>query len=234
MAIIRVQKNGAFRAGTNSALMPAWGSTTVAGNLLLLVVSESSAANGTWTTTPAGWTAFAPSPFTFNTTSLDGSGLFWKIAAGGDATPGTLAESGVNVADWTIYTYEFSSPTGWLSTPSDKEVHSAAGAVLGTTKASGSTATLAQANELCMSLLSTTNAVTACTFSAGYTLDNPATANGTSWVGWQEVNATTAQSTTATWTGSQVNCCRIFTFKTGPVVALRPALRVVRRTWAGR
>lgn len=211
MAITLVQKNGANTTGAISATMPAWGVAPTAGNLLLVYCNEFGANLGTWPTHPAGYTAITSTPFSYNSSTLDAYGLYWKIATGGDATPGAIGE-GSGTANWTVYTFEFNSPTGWKTTPFDKEVHSVASGTGGVSKASGSTATTSQASELAIAMAALSAAGTALTFSGSYVLATPTTNSGTTWLGWKELTTTGVQSTTASWTTSRASGARIATF----------------------
>ena len=234
MAITLRQKNGSAQTGTLTAAPPAWGSATVAGNLLIMVGAEAAATAGTWPTLPAGWNVFAPTPAVFASAAGNPYGIFWKIAAGTDATPGAYGESS-STQNWVTYTYEFVNPLGWIASAADVGACPAAG-VAAVTKASGSTATLAQAQELAIALMAGNAAVTALTFTNGYTVDLPGTSNGKMWFGWKETVSTAAESTTANWTTSTPCGCRVATFKTSAAAAPagRSEITVVRRVWSGR
>lgn len=216
MAITLRQSNALFTGGNVSASFAAWSPATVAGNLLLLFVHNFSAAAGTtWSATPAGYTAYSPTPFGYG--SVNGqSGIFWKIAAGSDATPGVVTRSS-GTANWETYAAEFNNPAGWVATPSDAEAHSAATGTAGVSKASGSTAALAQANELAVALLTPFSGTSLIpTFNGGFVLDTTISVADTMDVAWQETASTAALATTADWTGgtSTIAGCRIATFKT--------------------
>lgn len=220
MAITTVQKNALTTASGTSGVCPAWGSATTAGNLLLIIINELGAFTGTWSTPPSGYTAFAPTPFIYWTTPSDPYGIFWKIAAGSDATPANVgADSGVG-GPWLIYTYEFSAPNGWLTTPNDAEAHSAAGSTAVTTIASGSTAALAQANELAVAVLARSVAGSAMTPGGSWAINDPASgADIRLTVATQETAATTALTFSPTWTTSARPGARIATFKTAAAAA---------------
>lgn len=221
MTITLVQKNGANAIGTVSCTVPAWGSTTTAGNLLLVVVSDATQANTAWTAVPAGYTeVFSTNGFQFDTNGFSRYGLFWKIAAGSDATPGVCTCS--TTSSWSAYTYEFSATDGWATSAFDTEAHSAGAGTLVTTLASGSTATLAQANELAVAVYAGDGTNSALTFTNGYTNAIPTTNNTRLWLGWQETAATTAQSTTASWTTSRRPGVRVATFMTGAAAPITP------------
>lgn len=236
MTIAAVQKNAAATAAANSATMPAWGSTTTAGNLLLVIaMSTSCPAANTWTATPTGYTAVTTSPQSYDSAApREAYAIFWKIAAGGDATPSVCSVSSGTPA-WVVYTYEFAASFGWLVSPIDTQSASATSNTPGTTKNSGATAALAQTGELGFAVQAATAAVTALSFNNGYTVDNPASPNGKLWVGWQELAVTTAQNSTASWTGSQISGCRVAMFKpslTAPATG-RSKIIIPRRSWAG-
>jgi hypothetical protein len=234
VAITTVQKNANITASGTSGTCPAWGTTTTAGNLLLIFINELGAFTGTWSNTPTGYTAYSPSPFIYWTTPSDPYGIYWKIATGGDATPAAIGADGGSAGPWLIYTYEFSSPTGWLSTPNDAEIHSAASSTAVTSVASGSTATLAQANELAVAVHARSVVGSTTTFNGGFSNNDPSTGGDTRLsIATQETAATTALATTATWTTSARAGVRIATFKTAAAASNKSGIHVVSRTWAG-
>lgn len=237
MAITLRQSNAATTASATTGTSPAWGSTTVAGNLLLLVINETGGFTGTWSGTPAGYTAVTATPSIYNTTTTSPFGIYYKIAAGGDATPGTIgADSGAG-GPWSVYTYEFVSPTGWLAQGSvlDKVVTSAASSTSATSKASGSTGTLTQANELAISHAALEIGSAGFAWTGSFTAAQPTGNVNYNYFGWQEVNATTALSTTPTWTTADVAGARIATFMTAAAATAvtKSGIHVVKRTWAG-
>lgn len=237
MAVALVQKNGAGPGSVAGAgVPPAWGATTTAGNLLLICGYDTSGTAGTWNTTPSGYTLVTGDPFSMDTTpTVALYGIYWKIAAGSDATPGNYGQSTGATNTYITYTYEFSSTTGWNVSPFDTSAGTAASATAVVTKASGSTATLAQASELAVAVFASKSvAASALTFSNGYTVDRPTSPSAAFWFGWKETSATTAESTTASWTGSESCGVRVATFKTASAAAARPGQRVVRRVGAGR
>jgi hypothetical protein len=199
VAITLVQSNGSASTGTLDATPPAWGSSPVAGNLLIICCCEVNITAGTWGTTPAGYTAMPFTPFQFYTAGIGGVyGGYWKIAAGGDATPGHIGET-TSTQDWVTYTYEFANPNGWLTSPVDQETHTAAGTATGTASASGSSGTLAQAQELAICIVGHDVTVPSPAFTNGYVSAPPTTNNGKLGFAWQETASTAAVSTTASW-----------------------------------
>jgi hypothetical protein len=222
VAITLVQKNGSVQTGTLAATPPAWSVATTAGNLLIIVCHEQVGTNLTWPTVPAGYTAVTGTPFAYE--SAGGAvGLFWKIAAGGDATPGNIGETS-STQNYETYTYEFASSAGWQSPPVDVLVKTAASTATATSKASGSTAALAQADELVFGIAALYTAGTALSFaSTALALATPTTSSTKLWVGRTESAATTAQGTTASWTTAAASCIWVTTFKpnTGPVAPIK-------------
>lgn len=236
MAIVRVQKNGLITASGTTGTCPAWGTPTTAGNLLLILINELGAFTGTWNATPAGYTAFAPTPSIYWTTTTDPHGIYWKIATGSDATPGNIGADSGSGGPWVIYTVEYSSPNGWATTPNDAHVESPAGSTAVATKASGTSGTLAQSNELALALGAFSVVVTGLTFSNGYNLEGiPTGGDGTTQFAWQETASTAALSTTASWTTNARPGIRIASFKTGAAAAAagRSDIMVVRRVGCG-
>lgn len=230
MAITLVQKVGSANTGTLKATPPAWSTTPTLGNLLLVCGTETLNSGSTWTA-PSGYTATASTPFLFwNAGNEASSGLYWKIAGASEATPGTYGDT-TSTQDYVTYIYEFAAPGGWLVTPTDVEAHTAANATAVSTAASGSTAALAQADELAFAMTALSAVVTALTFTNGYTVDRPTTANGKLWAGWKETAATTAENTTASWTTAARANVKIVTFMTGiPANPLPPT----PRNWSRR
>lgn len=217
MAITLVQKVGKVDTGLIKAIPPAWSTPTTAGNLLLIAACEVNGTNNTWPTAPTGYTAAPSTPFIHYNAGITGvHGLYYKIAAGADATPSTFGESS-GTQDWVTYLFEFAAPGGWLALPADVEAHSAVRSTQFATPTATpavTTATLAQANELVFCLSAHDIATTLETHSGGLVIDRPTTANGKLWTSWVEVNATTAFSTTAVWTTSARCGLKLQTFKT--------------------
>jgi hypothetical protein len=234
VAITLVQSNAATTASGTSGTSPAWGSTTAAGNLLLIVINETGGFTGVWSTPPSGYTAIVSSPSIYHTSTTSPFGMFWKIAAGSDATPPSIGADTGSGGPWSIYTYEFHSPTGWVTSAFDKSVTSAASNTSAASKASGSTAALSQADELAVAHCALEAASAGFAWTGGFTAAQPTGATTYNYFGWQETAATTALSTTPTWTTAQVAGCRIATFKVAAASTVtKSGIHVVRRTWAG-
>ena len=213
MSITLRQSNGTNLTANATGTSPAWGTTTVAGNLLILVVNTMSGTSLVTTNiTGGGWTN-VPTTLNYYTSGVDFAGIFWKIAAGSDSTPGTMSDTGSPL--WQIYTYEFVSTTGWAASPYDVTVNSGAAGSTAANKASGSTATLAQADELAIAINGAYVATrTGFAWTGGFTAAQPATNSVGLEFGWQETAATTALSTTPTWTTATYTVSWIATFKT--------------------
>lgn len=223
--IIRVQKNGSTSTGTLNATPPAWGSTTKAGNLLLVVGHEVNGTAGTWPTTPAGYTGAGTTPFNYATTLSPAYGIFWKIAAGGDATPGNYGETS-STQDWVTYTYEFFYPGGWLASPVDSTNQTAQSNTSATTKAGGllTQMKLAPSTQLVVAILGGNAATSAQSFDNGFFIDQPTTNSGKLVFTWLESVGSGAGPSglypvTASWTTSTPNGIKQATFMTGSGLA---------------
>jgi hypothetical protein len=212
VSISRRQANGATGATGGTGTPPGWGTATVLNNLLLLIVNSRGGNTASDTAVAAaGWNRITDSPFNYYSGGSNYAGIYWKIAAGGDATPPAFTDSGTPT--WDIYTYEFASTTGWISSANDVTVHSAASNTAGTTKASGSSATLAQTDELALAINAASVARSAFAFTGSFVIDLPTTNSTALEVGWYETAATTALATTPTWTTSARNVSWVVSFK---------------------
>jgi hypothetical protein len=230
MPITLVQKNGSASTGTITATPPAWGTTTTAGNLLVIVGCEVNGTNNTWPTSPAGYTAMSNTPFNYYAAGITGShGGYYKIAAGADATPGVYGES-TGTADWVTYTYEFAVDGGWINPPADQEQRNAASSTQVTSLAALATGALKQVRELAVCIVAHDIAVTSPSLT-NYTLELPTTNNGKLQFGWQETQIATPVGFTASWTTLARCGIKQFTYRPRSSRTFNP--KSVRRTGSG-
>lgn len=201
MTVTRVQH--VTNTGSGSGSITANFSAATANNLLVAVVMTR--ANGSFAGmgTPSGWTLADQWSNNSNGNAPEIS-IFYKVAAGGE-TSVTCTDSVMTAGNLAIVVNEYSG----LFTTSPLDVSAIRGdsaTSTVTSLTSGTSGTLAQANELCIGAWAFRGVGTSATYSNSYTEDaflavnGDATTPGTLMVATREVSATTAQSSTATWT----------------------------------
>lgn len=234
MAVTRVQHVTNTNGGAVNSITGTFSAAT-AGNTLFAVVMSSP--NGVFAgmDTPAGWTKIYQWANNANGNRPEITS-YYKIAAGGETTV-TMTDSTATAGNFAIVVNEYSGMTG---TPLDQA--GSAGSMAGDSATSsvgsltsGTTGTLTQSAEYCIAMWAFRGNGSSATYSNSYTEDaflavNIDTATpGTLMVATLEVNSTTAQESTATWTsplGRAVS--QIITFKVStppaPLLTRRPRL----------
>jgi trimeric autotransporter adhesin len=223
MSITRVQyaSNGTTTGATT--LTATLGTAATAGNLLVAIIGVGSTASQGSCSTPAGWSlAVGPVGDTSASPIPVELYIFYKIAAGGETgiTATDTVSSGISIEMW-----EWSSTTGWLTSPVDQTASSAAQAAT-TTPVSGTTSTTTQANELWIGAISAhkSTEITYSSPSNGFTQETEAWGGGSAFYApntgafYKVVSSTGAASVSATASISTGFGGAIATFMPSPVV----------------
>jgi hypothetical protein len=213
-AIALVQRATNFDNGASSTLTVDI-ATPTQNNLLVAVLFTRSSA---WTL-PSGFSLAIEHDNTSNDDSLV---IAYKVAGASEADPQWSGlDAGGDGTGAAASVYEFSG-TATVSPFDDAEVST--GISSGTSKSSGTTATLAQADEVAIAGFGYRGVVPGATisFTNSYTIGpntNPVSDGGGALAAlldaYRIVAATTAQETTASWTGTSDVIGAIATFKAG-------------------
>jgi hypothetical protein len=191
-----VQSKTAVTATAASSLAAVFTSTPTSGNLLLAYANS----DATITMSSSGWT--------LRNSAIDFTGLYhwWKLAGAAESSTVTVTPGGTVTTELFIEEY-----SGNTATPADVTANNDP-AVNASSIASGTTAALAQADELAVVAFgwndSTGTAGLATALSGGYAINanlrglDPSTMDTWLAVGSLATSATTAQSSTATLAGS--------------------------------
>jgi hypothetical protein len=194
--------------GSTSSLAATYAATATAGRLLVAVAMIGTTVSHV--TIPSGWTTLVSRDHN----SLLYCGLIcYKVAAGNE----TGATFSVNNGATSIHiaAYQYSGITA--SSPADKSTSNDDGGGLVTTRATGTTATTAQADELIITAVGWTGSVTSPTWANATTLHN--IGSGGLMTGERIVSATGTYSDTASWTTGRFANLLIGTFKAGASAA---------------
>ncbi len=190
MAISRLTGQDATGTSSTTSVNATYASTPTSGNLLIAVVGDNGANAGT--TTITGWTRAIT---VASSTSNEGS-IFYKVSNGAESTTVTANNSDAGNMEIAIYEY-----TGFTSPVLDK---TSVGSGSGTTCGVGTTATTTDPNELLIvGAVGAGGAVTSPSWSNSYSLRNSVTnVTRETITGDQIVAATSAYTSTVTWTGA--------------------------------
>lgn len=203
-----VQKNVATTASALSATMPAWGSTTTKGNLLV-IYAMNRGTNVAITANPSGYSASGNTPSFWNSGQ---SFIYYKIAAGGEATPTTITRSGT-LTSWTVYTYEYSAePYGWLpvAVVLDKETLSTTGAGSVTSRTVAASGTSVEQSGALAVCETHSQGLTPSSYTNGYVADEPAGVQTNLRVAQVVSTGNTSPGTVVTWvSGGVVAAARV-------------------------
>lgn len=209
MAATLVQDTTGTQVQNEATLTATYASTPTQNNLLIAGFFTRSSQPYT---APTGWTLAVEVQ---NTTENDWAAIYYRVAGASEATAVTFSDldtsssggSSLSISEWS-----------GMATSTPLDVVASTGRTSGTSISSGTTATLAQANELCYAVVGIRAAsVTGLAVDNSYTLLNQAgtTDNEANMVGdaYRVVAATDAQTTTFSWSGTQVALAAIACFK---------------------
>lgn len=207
MALAIVQTGAAATVGTPTSLTVTLGSSPINNNLLVDTFSTRSSS----ATNPANHTTAIE---VVNVEDNDRARICFRVVSG-DGNTVSFTGLSDGVAEGSAFTvYEVSGND--TSSPLDQTA-STGRATGASSISSGTTPTLSQAEEICFVLFSIRATVTSPSLSNSYTLQTHQASSvsgseSTEISGYKIVNATTAQESTASWTGSVTAIAAIATF----------------------
>lgn len=214
MAIAFVQS--AKAQGTTKTITPTFGAGATAGNLLVATLSGTAAGVGSavkqWTS--AGWAEAARDPFSSDVYGVE---IMYKVAAGGETAVGFAIDGSTGF----FHSAVMAEYSGLAATsPLDVFANDGTNSSVGTTsRATGTTGTTAQADELAIAAVGQGNTVTALSWTNSFaTRDSNAQAGSGVYLADKILSATGTVTSTASWTTSRIAGGCVATFK-GSVAA---------------
>lgn len=226
MAASRVQQ--ASNTSFDSTTVTVTFSSATAGNLLIGSYGLRGTFGGT-VTASAGWTEIVSVANNGGVSSPDHH-VFYKVAAGGE-TSVTFTDSLASGCNMIGVVDEWS---GITASPYDVSATSDSALTNSVSASSGTTATLAQASELCIAAWMCRGTQTTASFTNSFTQDALVSASGNASfptsmiVAYREVSSTSAVETTCTWDTSVRSVGSVSTFKLtsppAPLLTRRPRL----------
>lgn len=204
MAIARLTGQDATATSTTTSVAVAYPGACTSGNLLIACVG---ARGSTAHPTITSWTEAV---FKTGNSNIGSTTIFYKVSDGTETTV-TASRSGSTTMELAIFEYSGCA----TSTPFDTSASADIGGTAATTLAIGPTATLAQASELAIAAITLGGGFGSPSWaSSAFNLRaNLSQANGGLFTGDLIVAATTALSTTGSWTSSRTGSGAIATFK---------------------
>jgi hypothetical protein len=205
MAIVKRQSQTPLVVNPGTSITATFSSTPIEGSLLIAAFAPYAAHSGA--TAPGGWTLAESKD---QATAAVSIGIYYRVAGASEPTGVTFTYS--PSSRLALHTLEY---TGLLtSSPLDVTADNEGGAGGVTSLASGTTAATAQAREL--AFVAFAHSATGRTYTNGFTEQTATNDLGTAH---KLVEATGAQSTTGSWTGSNPTAAAIATFKAIPDLA---------------
>lgn len=209
MATITNVQAAKYGTGTTSATV-SWDSTPTAGNLL---IARSYVLGGTSSGSITGWTQVVNVLYGVGNRYV---AVYFKIAG---ASEGSVTCSATTAATTSLVIEEWSSSTGWDSSPFDKSASTATTGIAVTSRSTGTTATTTVADELAISVIGYGSTVTGISWSNSFTASFEQPTGALVFAGAHKVlSATGAVESTASWTTARVAGAAVATFKSNSVI----------------
>lgn len=211
MAIAFVQS--AKAQGNTKTITPTFGAGATAGNLLVATLSGTSAQPVAKVWTSTGWTEAARDPFS---SDVYGVAIMYKVAAGGETAVGFAIDGSSGFFHSAVMAeYSGLAATSPLDVFANDGTNSGSGT---TSRATGTTGTTSQNDELAIAAVGHGNTVTSLSWTNSFaTRDSNAQAGSGVYLADKILSATGTVTSTASWTTSRIAGGCVATFKASVV-----------------